>query len=105
MYMYFTSCRSSNTGVECKLDINDVTDDATCWIELWDISVVVYHWLVGWSVFVTVAESLFRELLRFESFFLYVPGLEFPNAFCKEAVDKMCERMELFLQIRKNIRD
>lgn len=84
-----------------RLDSNDVMDV----VELWDISVVVYHWLVGWSVFVTVAVSLFRELLRFESFFLYVPGLGLPKAFCKEAVDKICERTELFLQIRNIIHE
>lgn len=101
-YKIFTSCRSSNTAewCDCKLD-NDVIDEA----ELgWHISAVVYHWLVGCSVFVTAVESLFRELLRFASFFLYVPGLGFPSAFCREAVDNICERMELFLQNEKYFR-
>lgn len=69
-------------------------DDGWNWI-----GCSVYHWDVDCSIFEAVVESLLRELRRLESFFLLVPILELPSAFCSEVVDRMCERDELlFLQ-------
>lgn len=87
-----TSCRSSNTGVGIQLVGVMITP------EFCNASGDVYHWLVECSVFVGTADSVLRELFRLASFFFKVPGLAaLDKAFCIDAVDKICERIEPFL--------
>lgn len=81
-----TSWLSSNTGEATRLGVEaEMRGDD--WICIG--SGIVYHWLVGCSVFELFAESLLRELRRLVSFFLFVPVLELPRALCKEVVDSM----------------